>query len=113
MTAMATPGTSASFMSWEITRSNSGIWLAEAAQRVDGTRGSRATPAAARAPSRRNARRRMSVLVHALADFSTQAPGLHILREQRTGPVLFPETAVQVLEDAQAGGEPDQVHELE
>src|SRR4051794_20410479 len=57
--------------------------------------------------------RTMSVLVDAAADLASETAGLHILREQRAGPILFAHAAVEVLEDAQARVEPDEIDQLE
>src|SRR5688572_14430412 len=53
------------------------------------------------------------VFIDSLADLAPEPPGLDVLREQRTRPVLLPQAPVQVFEDAEARVQADEVHELE
>src|ERR1700680_2736683 len=56
---------------------------------------------------------RRGIVVDAAAGFAPEPPGLHVLREQRAGAVLFTQRLVKIFEDAEAHVETDQVHGFE
>src|SRR5262245_3231071 len=81
--------------------------MAVAASRARLSASERPKPAAA-SPDARS-----SVFIDAAADFASQTTGPDVLHEQRTRTVLLAHAALQILEDAQARIEPDEIDELE